>query len=691
MAGGEAFQPSLTPPHQMGAYRVSALIARGRRADVWWAEANSGPVALRTPHKNYSRAQFDSEQRRSYVAGGQRGALRAEGAVEPLIRGDHLGHLLQAIPSHGPVNIHELISLAHGVLYALAEHPRGHGQLRPSHILIDESGAARLIDADPQRLLNRTSSDLEVLARILIQIGYGDSNSTSPTLPRWLRKLPHQSKASHALTLLEQDVGGIDSASLAKTRSNLLKRLCPERRKAWAEIVKRSIKLKSQSMVKGAELAAPASLQTIPHSREIKSSSSSPSISLTSLLNLHEQSKQDAEANIIKSNPIGPHDDVESHQAPMNRPESSNKLKTKPEQLRGLDLSRPKLAIPPIDRAQTIPIGPALQPDIPRNETPDPTSPALASKPTTAPKTRVPTTTPDLMVSPSPTPVPQAFNTTLLDLETVDAEVSSPEAPSEDSPAEPNQNGSEPPPKASLERAPTARIVAHHPLDRSETIPQIDFKTGKRTPPEGAITAQLISNTSDDKKTKEHPKKAPQDKWAAVSQMIVSTEFKHLATSENQKPDSASIIANSPFKEAPSVSKSSDSLPSIPPPLKKPKKDPAQSSEMEAKSLPPPLPSKKTKERIVFPELKPTKEALIPTEVIRSREMLAIETKAKASPISVQKTLQDVLANPSEVLMLVKDKGLEALEHREQAVLVVGSIATVLGLVGAFLWIIGCL
>ncbi|MBX2813936.1 MAG: hypothetical protein KTR25_19125 [Myxococcales bacterium] len=246
MAGGDISKLHTVPPHQRGVFRVSALLARGRRADVWWAEADTGPVALRVPHLHYPQARFEHEQQHTYIASGRRGDLQPEGAVEPLVRGDSLADLLEASEQQGTsIDARTLISIAQGILKALMEHPRGHGHLKPSHVLIGEAGTTRLIDADPQRLDNNEETDLRALTRWLLWLGFGINPENHDERPDWLHELPHQTSVQQAITLLEQDLNYFGADTATHDRAKLLRQLCPERRVAWQHIAHQSSRVQS--------------------------------------------------------------------------------------------------------------------------------------------------------------------------------------------------------------------------------------------------------------------------------------------------------------------------------------------------------------------------------------------------------------------------------------------------------------
>lgn len=253
MVGAAGSGPRPIPPVRLGPFCIRAWIARGRRADVWWADSDVGPVALRVPHPGLPRARFDAEQRRAYAASGRRGDLRPEGAVEVLVRGDNLAHLQAGASVRGPVSEAELASLAHGLLLALAEHVHGHGDLAPSHILVGEAGTVRLIDADPEGFLqaparpgragflpeaaaSALASDLHAAERVLRALWIGARPAGTPA-PSWLERIPEAPDADAALDVLERSVGRVDPSGADRERGQLLARLCPERRRAFSEVL----------------------------------------------------------------------------------------------------------------------------------------------------------------------------------------------------------------------------------------------------------------------------------------------------------------------------------------------------------------------------------------------------------------------------------------------------------------------
>lgn len=251
MAGAESSGPRLIPPRRLGPLEVRAWIARGRRADVWWADSETGSLALRIPHPSHPRSQFDREQTRAYAASGRRGDLRPEGALEALVRGDNFQHLQYGAARNGPVSESQLVSLTQGVLFALAEYTHGHGDLVANHILIDEAGLVRLIDANPEGFLAAPerrgpgsgllvgstvfASDLMTAAFLLRSIWMGGRHPDE-TPPAWLQQLPQQNEAIRGLEWLQEVVGPIDPSAAVGDRARLLIRLCPERRTAWASI-----------------------------------------------------------------------------------------------------------------------------------------------------------------------------------------------------------------------------------------------------------------------------------------------------------------------------------------------------------------------------------------------------------------------------------------------------------------------
>ncbi len=246
--------PRATPPRRIGTLLVHGTIAEGRRAAVWWAETDTGPVALRVPRPRYPRPRFDAEQREAYGASGRRGDLRPEGALEPLIRGDNLAQILSGAEKNGPVGPEDIAVLLHGVLSELVEHVRGHGDLMPAHVLIGEAGTVRLIDASPDGaqidrpgrsayLSDGTggagSSDRRALAVAFGQL-WAAARAPDERPPPWWSALSKPS-TELALEALERSFGPIGLVEAAERRARLVARLCPERRDAWAELAEAAL------------------------------------------------------------------------------------------------------------------------------------------------------------------------------------------------------------------------------------------------------------------------------------------------------------------------------------------------------------------------------------------------------------------------------------------------------------------
>lgn len=271
--------PCAVEPRTLGAYRVVAFVGEGRRANVWWAESDTGPIALRLPHQAAARPELDAAQRRAWRAGCRRGDLTPEGVVEPPVRGDHLGHLIEGARGNGPIDEVALGALGHGIFLALTELPDGHGDLVPHHVLVGEAGTVRLIDADPERFReahqrpgraahlppdSRTpiaSDRASVVGALKALWAGGRAEIEEP--PAWLAPLASVPGPDEALEAIERQFGRQAPTALAAARARLLDRLCPERRSAWAAALPRETNSQPPTAVEPAESREPTQIDSV--------------------------------------------------------------------------------------------------------------------------------------------------------------------------------------------------------------------------------------------------------------------------------------------------------------------------------------------------------------------------------------------------------------------------------------------
>jgi hypothetical protein len=174
-AGGH----SLPPPERFGAFRFVSLIGRGGMGEVWLGQRNDGlyeqtvAIKLIQPHLQTRAGEaFESERRmlarfeHPHIARLIDGGATDDGRaclVMEYVDGTAFDVACASLPLEQRIvafkQVLEAVGYAHGRLVA-------HGDLKPSNILIDREGRARLLDFGIARLVTEDVADLRLTGAV---------------------------------------------------------------------------------------------------------------------------------------------------------------------------------------------------------------------------------------------------------------------------------------------------------------------------------------------------------------------------------------------------------------------------------------------------------------------------------------------------------------------------------------------
>ena len=170
---------SLPPPERFGAFRFDSLIGRGGMGEVWRGQRSDGlydqtvAIKLIQPHLQVRAGEaFESERRilarfeHPHIARLIDGGATDDGRaclVMEYVDGTAFDTACATLPLERRIalfrQVLSAVGYAHGRLIA-------HGDLKPSNILVDTDGRARLLDFGVARLLTDDAADFRLTGAV---------------------------------------------------------------------------------------------------------------------------------------------------------------------------------------------------------------------------------------------------------------------------------------------------------------------------------------------------------------------------------------------------------------------------------------------------------------------------------------------------------------------------------------------